>query len=155
MKLSHHIASSALVAGLLYFFLKSWSMALSCFLSGIFIDLDHVYDYVREVGFPFKMKDFIRAGYESELSRWMIFLHSWELLVLLGMIAWFTQWNPWVTGVCIGFSHHIILDMLYNREGFLTYSFYWRWKHNFEFELTFPHVARKKRKRNESRQTSL
>jgi hypothetical protein len=145
MKLSHHVASSALVAGILYLIFKSWSMTLSCFLSGIFIDLDHFYDYIREFGFPFKVKDFFKAAYYSEIFLCILVLHSWELLFPLGIIAWFTHWNPWITGVFIGFSQHIILDMLYNNEGFQTYSFIWRWKHNFEFTLTFPNVAKKKK----------
>ena len=121
---------------------------MSCFLSGIFIDLDHIYDYIREVGFPFKVKDFFKAAYDSELPRWVVFLHSWELLFPLGMIAWFTNWNPWITGIFIGFSQHIISDMLYNNEGFQSYSFIWRWKHNFEFKLIFPNVAKKLGKEN-------
>ena len=146
MKLAHHAASSAAIAGILYLIFKSWSMSLSCFLSGIFIDLDHFYDYIREFGFPFKIKDFFKAAYDSEISQCILVLHSWELLFPLGMIAWLTNWNPWITGVLLGFSQHIILDMLYNNEGFQSYSFLWRWKHNFEFILTFPNVARKKGK---------
>jgi len=148
MKLSHHVASSALIAGLLYLLFKSWSMALSCFLAGIFIDLDHIHDYIREVGFPFKVKEFFKAAYHGELTRWMLVLHSWELLFLLGMIAWHTNWNSWVTGILIGFSYHIILDKLYNGERLITYSFIWRWKHNFEYKTTFPNDARSKRHRN-------
>lgn len=143
MKLSHHVASSALVAGILYFLFKSWSMTMSCFLSGIFIDLDHFYDYIREVGFPFKVKDFFKAAYNCEFCRCILFLHSWELLFPLGMIAWFTHWNPWITGILVGFSQHIIFDTLFNCEGFQTYSFIWRWKHNFEAKICFSNFIRK------------
>jgi hypothetical protein len=144
MRLSHHVTSSAVVAGILYLFFKSWSMTLSCFLSGIFIDVDHIFDYIREKGFPFKVNDFFKAIYEGELTRWTLVLHSWELLFLLSMIAWLTNWNPWITGIFIGFGHHLILDKFFNGERLCTYSFLWRWKHNFHYEKILQNDARKK-----------
>lgn len=141
MKIQHHIVSSALIASILYLFFKSWNMALICFLSGILIDLDHIYDYTREFGFPFKIKDFFNTAYDGEVSRWTVVLHSWEVLFLIGIIAWFTNWNPWITGVLVGFGHHIVLDMLDKDERLRSYSFIWRWKNNFEFEVIFPNTA--------------
>lgn len=148
MKLQHHIVSSTLAAGIVYLLFKSWSMTLSCFLSGIFIDLDHIYDYIREVGFPFKVKGLFKAAYNAELNRWMLVLHSWEILFSLGIIAWFMNWNPWVTGILIGFGHHILLDKLHTGDRLFSYSFIWRWKYNFEYVTIFPNDARKKRQTN-------
>jgi len=147
MKPQYHVASSAFIAGVLYLTFKSWSMALSCFLSGIFIDIDHVYDYVKEFGFPFKVRDFVTTVYNNGISRLTFVFHSWEILILLGIIAPFTNWDPWITGVIIGFGHHIILDKLNNGERLRTYSFIWRWGKQFEFDTTFPNDAKKKMKR--------
>jgi hypothetical protein len=144
MKPQYHIASSALVAGILYLLFKSGSMALSCFLSGIFIDLDHVYDYINEFGFPFKVKDFVNTVYDNGISRLTFVFHSWEIVLLLGIIAWFTNWNPWIAGIIFGFSHHILLDKLNNGERLRTYSFIWRREKQFKFEDTFPNDAKKK-----------
>ena len=148
MKPHHHVASSILIAGILYVFFKSWTMALICFLSGILIDLDHIYDYSREFGFPFNIKKFYKAYYSNEFSRWIMVLHSWEILFLIGMVAWFTGWNPWITGILAGFGHHLVLDTLYNNERLRSYSFIWRRNHNFDFEVTFPNVAKRNRKSN-------
>ena len=144
MKPQYHIASSALIAGILYLVFQSWRMALSCFLSGIFIDIDHIYDYLREVGFPFRVKDFVHAIYNDTLNRMTLFFHSWEVMFLILIIAWLTNWNPWVTGILIGFGHHIVLDKLYTGEHLRTYSFIWRWKRNFHLELLFPKWMKKK-----------
>ena len=147
MKPQYHVLSSALLASILYLFFKSWSMALSCFFSGILIDVDHIYDYIREFGFPFKIKDFINTVYNNGISRLTFVFHSWEILFLLGIIAWFTNWNPWIAGILIGFAHHIVLDKLNNGEHLRTYSFVWRMKHNFEFDTTFPNDAKRKMQR--------
>lgn len=148
MKPPYHLASSALVASILYMLFKSWSMALSCFLSGIFIDIDHIYDYLREFGLPFRVKDFIHAFYNAKINQVTLFFHSWELLFLILVIAWFTNWNPWITGILIGFGHHIVLDKLYAGDRLRNYFFIWRWKRDFKLELLFPRCVKKHRKQN-------
>ena len=146
MKLQHHIASSTLVAGIVYLFFKSWNMALMCLLSGVLIDIDHVYDHIREFGLPFKVQHFFCALYNNELRQRTLVFHSWEVMFLLGIVAWLTSWNPWITGVLIGFGHHLVLDTLYYRERLLAFSFLWRLKNNFEFKEVFNNVAKKKTK---------
>ncbi len=138
MKPQYHLASSALVAGILYLIFKSWSMALSCFLSGILIDIDHIFDYMKEYGFPFRVKDFIHAVYSCNFNRMILLFHSWELLFLIAIIAWFTKWNPTITGVLIGFGHHLVLDTFHNSRTLRSYSFIWRWNMDFKLAQTFP-----------------
>ncbi len=144
MKLHQHIVSSTLVAGIVYLLFKSWNITLICLLSGILIDVDHIYDYTREFGFPFKIKDFFNAHYNNELSRLTLVFHSWELLILIGIIAWFTNWNPWFTGILIGFGHHIVLDMLYYKRRLQTFSFLWRWENDFKCEVICSNPAKNK-----------
>ena len=143
MKFQYHTAYSSLIAGILYLSFKSWNMALVCLLSGIFIDLDHIYDYIREFGFPFKVKDFFTAVDKDDIPRLTLIFHSWELVLLIGIIAWLTNWNPWITGLFIGFGHHIILDKTNSGERLRTYSFWWRWKNNFEFEAIYSNSKKK------------
>ena len=142
MKPQYHLVSSTIVASILYLVFKSWSMALSCFLSGIFIDIDHIYDYLREHKFTFKAKDFSYEFYSGNFNRMILFFHSWELLFLIAIIAWLTKWNPIITGVFIGFGHHLVLDTFHNTDTFRTYSFIWRWNRDFKFALTFPYCAK-------------
>ncbi len=146
MKLQHHIASSTLVAGIVYLFFKSWNMSLMCLLSGVLMDVDHIYDHIREFGFPFKVKHLFCASYNNEIRQRTVVFHSLEVVFLLGIVAWLTSWNPWITGVLIGFGHHLVLDKLYFRARLLSLSFLWRLKNNFEFEKLFPNVAKKKTK---------
>jgi hypothetical protein len=138
MKPPYHVASSALVAGILYVLFKSWSMSVSCFLSGIFIDIDHIYDYVREFGLPFRIRDFIHAVYTAKLNRMTLFFHSWEVMFLILMIAALTNWNPLIVGIFIGFGHHIILDKIYTGVPLQRYFYMYRKKRDFQIESLFP-----------------
>ena len=144
MRPLYHTASSALIGGLLYLFFRSWGMAFGCFLSGVFIDLDHVYDYIREFGLPFKVQEFVSAVRNDKIPKLTFVFHSWELVLLFGAIAFFTGWK-WAAGIMIGFGHHILLDKLGNGERLRAYSFIWRWRQGFEFDKVFPGLAKKKR----------
>jgi hypothetical protein len=148
MKPPYHVASSVLVAGILYLLFKSWSMALSCFLSGIFIDVDHIYDYLREFGFPFRVKEFLHAIYTAKLNRMTLFFHSWELMFLILIITWVTNWNSLMVGILVGFGHHIILDKLYTGVPLRRYFFIYRWKRDFHIESLFNCRVNKLRKGN-------
>ena len=138
MKLSHHTALSVTISAILYLIFKSWGLALGCLISGIFIDLDHIYDYMSTRGrLSLNVKDFFRHNYESQYDRIVLFLHGWEWVVIWGIASWLTNWTPWVTGVCIGFLQHLILDTIYNGTNMRSYSLVWRWKNNFHFDTIF------------------
>jgi hypothetical protein len=139
MKPQYHVASSVLLASILYLFFKSWSMSISCVFSGIFIDLDHIYDYIREIGYPFKFRDMVQIALNNDITRWTVVLHSWELLFVLLIIAWYTNWNPWITGTLIGFTSHILLDTVNQGITFQPYSFIWRRKRNYELPIRKKH----------------
>lgn len=141
MKLHHHTTSSTLIAGMLYLIFKSWELAVSCFVSGIFIDLDHFIDVIREYGWSFRIKDFFRICYTAQFERVMLICHGWEWLVLWAAAAWLTDWNPWVTGAFIGLTQHVILDVYQNSWDIRSYSLLWRWKNNFHFDTTFPRMT--------------
>jgi len=137
LKLHHHTAISITIGGILYLLFKSWGLAIACVLSGIFIDLDHIIDYVREHGFPFKIKRFFQICDEGRFNRIMLIFHGWEWLFLWYIIAWFTDWNPWITGISIGLTQHLLLDTFYMTTNFKSYSIIWRWQQNFEFQKVF------------------
>ncbi len=132
MKLSTHIAVSALVSGLLYMVFKSWGAAFASFVSGVFIDLDHIIDYILEYGWHINIKKFFKVFYNAEFKRLYLILHSWEFLLLLAVSGWLTGWNPWITGTLIGAGQHLICDQITNRPALLGYSLIWRWKKKFD-----------------------
>ncbi|MBI5666241.1 MAG: hypothetical protein HZC49_14290 [Nitrospirae bacterium] len=138
MKLEHHIALSAIISGILYAAFKSWGLSLSSLLSGIFIDTDHIIDYLVAHGRSIRRSDFFSFFYEEKHRKITLIFHGWEWLFCLGAIAVSTEFNPWVTGLLIGYGHHITSDFLYNKANLKAYSLIWRWKNNFDSRKIFP-----------------
>lgn len=125
---------------------KSWSMALSCLIAGIFIDLDHIIDVAREHGWAIPVKKFFHICEQGQFQKIVLLLHGWELIVLWGIASWLTGWNPWMTGSFIGLSTHLMLDAFYNSTNICAYSLLWRWKKDFHFDTIFSNLKNKKYK---------
>jgi hypothetical protein len=142
MKPVFHVAASALISGILYMMFKSWGMVIASFLSGILIDIDHVLDYLIVRGVRFDRDEFSKFIREKKYWKtaslpWKVnvLFHGWEWLVILGIAAASTDWNPVITGILVGFGHHILLDVLNNKpdswaKTLLGYSLLWRWKNS-------------------------
>lgn len=144
MKLEHHIAFSTIISGILYAIFKSWGLSIAAFISGIFIDLDHVVDYVIAHGLHFNVKGFFPFFYEEKHNKITLIFHGWEFLIFFAAAAWFTDFNLLVTGVLIGYGHHIVLDFFYSKASFWSYSLIWRWKNKFDSKRIFPRNRRYK-----------
>jgi hypothetical protein len=135
MTLIHHTALSVIISGILYAIFKSWSLAVSCLISGIFIDIDHFIDYIREYGWQIKIKKFFYVFENKQFNQLLLILHGWEWLLLGIVVAWVSDWNPWITGALIGFTQHILFDQLSNSCSFKDYFLLWRWKNKFNASI--------------------
>ncbi|UCH79914.1 MAG: hypothetical protein JSW20_09175 [Nitrospiraceae bacterium] len=138
MKLHHHVAVSTTLSMFLFMIFKSSYLSVACFLSGILIDLDHFIDYFREQGINLDIKKFFRICEHAQFNKILLLLHGWEWIIVMCTISWSLGWAPLMTGIIIGFSHHIMLDSLYNRTHLRTYSIIWRWSKGFDFDTVFP-----------------
>jgi hypothetical protein len=132
MKPKYHVAVSVLISGILFSVFKSWALTIASLFSGIFIDLDHVIDYVINYGFHLDINKFFHFFYGEEYEKLTLLFHSWEWLIILLLASWLTGWNHWIIGVCIGFAQHMIIDKLYNISTIGSYSFICRWKNRFD-----------------------
>ena len=137
MKLHYHVVASTTISGLIYLIFKSWGLASASFLSGVFIDLDHILDVAREHGWSVKIRDFFHICHTAQFDRIILILHGWEWMLLGWVLAWYLHWNIWVTGFLIGLSQHMLIDAVTNSPGFLTYSILWRWKQQFDYDTIF------------------
>ncbi len=139
MKLGHHTLISVLLSSLVYLFSDSISAALACFGAGIFIDLDHFFEFFYKFGFRrISSKLFFRAAENHEYDRFFLFFHSYELALLLWLIALFVVRRPWAWGFALGFTVHIIADQIYNPCHPLTYLLIYRIKNRFDGDRLFP-----------------
>ncbi|MBC8412459.1 MAG: hypothetical protein ISR96_05060 [Nitrospira sp.] len=137
MKLTHHISVSLIVSAALYTSFRSVSMAVTALFVGIFIDLDHILDYLREHDCPFNVKKFFRVCYEHKFEKMILVWHAWEWIVLMGFSAWLTDWHPVMTGIFIGMTHHLLMDAFHIDPVIRGYSIIWRWRNDFDFLKSF------------------
>lgn len=110
---------------------RSWQLAVSSFLAGVFIDLDHFVDVFAEYRTKFTIREFFDICHAGKCHRIRLILHSWELIALLTVAAFVADWNPWLIGVTIGMTQHIICDQLHNRPRPWGYFLIGRWRHGF------------------------
>ena len=138
MRPIHHVIISGGVTFVFSIWVKStWALA-ACFLSGIFIDLDHHLDYYlarKEV--PLNYRKFVDFFKHERRAKLYLFLHAYELLFILWVsIFAFSLGNVWL-GVALGFTTHIICDEIFNPFKPLAYFMTYRIKHKFSREALY------------------
>ncbi len=134
-----HVIASAATSVAFYGVTRSIPGTIMCFLSGIFIDIDHLFDlWWHKKRLTFSYKELL---YYCELSpdgKLMLAFHSYELFVLLWALVILGKWGLFWWGLMVGATVHIILDQIYNPVRPSTYFFIYRWKNGFSKECFFP-----------------
>jgi hypothetical protein len=113
--------------------------ALVTFFTGVFIDIDHFFDYFYNEGFNLNPKSFLTSAYCLDAPKVYLFFHSYELLIPVVLYGWITGHVMLAWAVGTGMLTHILADQLWNpvtgRAYFLTCRLY----HNFSSEMFFRH----------------
>jgi len=138
MKVQHHIGLSLSVAVGVYALYRSAAMAIASFLSGVLVDFDHVFDYVREYGFRTDVRFFFHAFHETLFRRIVIFLHAWEWLILLAVLPALSLGSDITTGIFIGMGQHLIADQCTNPVCKWGQFILYRAWHRFHTPKIFP-----------------
>jgi hypothetical protein len=123
MNVYRHTAVSFAAGALLFIILKKFQTSIACFLSGIFIDLDHIFDYYMnhelrsKLGYliaPRKLFKFLSNEYSKTESHHKVYkpLHSVEILIFVPFLHVFRVWSDIATGVLVGFLVHMVMDIL-------------------------------------------
>lgn len=131
MKIAPHSGISLAVSAATYAVSRSVEMTAASFLAGIFIDLDHLFDYVREYGLRPDLRFFFHICEKTLFKRTVLFLHSWELCILLAGALFVTHGNSLVIGLLIGMTQHLLLDQVSNRIKPKGYWLLFRLRHRF------------------------
>ncbi|MDD5750629.1 MAG: hypothetical protein PHU56_03205 [Candidatus Pacebacteria bacterium] len=131
MKPFRHIVASALLGLMFLIFIRPFWAALAAFLAGVFIDLDHLIDFwALKPDNLFSVKDFLDSEKHDRQAKWVfVFLHSWELIAALWLLAFIGHWPTLVTALAAGFTLHMIMDIANLRSPKmhpLTYSLIFR-----------------------------
>ena len=117
------------------------SLALTAGIAagGFLIDVDHVVDYVLFDGQrDLRPGAFLRYYLQGRVKRVVLVLHSYELFLLLGVLAWRLDALP-LWGYLMGALMHLTLDIIFNGELLprsigAFYSFGYRLAHRFDAE---------------------
>ena len=131
MKLTSHIVISFSVSAVLYLVFHSYLLALSSFIFGIFIDLDHFFDYFMECGFNLNIKNFFYIAEDYGFKKTFLFLHSWEIFLIFSAVVFVNSVNEILFGIFVSYAFHLIFDQFGNLSKPLSYSFIYRWKKDF------------------------
>jgi hypothetical protein len=115
----------------------SWPLTAAVAAGGFAIDVDHMVDYVFFEGRrDLRPAEFLRYYVEGDVRLAVLILHSYELVALLGALAWATG-SVLLCGYLVGALMHLALDVVWN--GRLTprsigafYSFTYRAAHRFD-----------------------
>ena len=128
---SKHVVVSTVTSAVFFAVTKSWGGSLACFLSGIFIDLDHVVDYwIIRKKICYSYKKLMDFCLEQTEKAYMIF-HSYELLVFLLAVVITLHFQVVWLGCLIGLSVHMFFDQVTNTIDPFAYFLFYRAKLGF------------------------
>jgi hypothetical protein len=111
-----HLVTTAAACAAVYAGTGSVELVAGLAAGGFLIDVDHVVDYVLfERQRDLRPASFLRYYMGGRVERVVLVLHSYELLVLLAALAWFTRID-WLWGWVFGMLLHLPLDIIFNAK---------------------------------------
>jgi hypothetical protein len=134
-----HLLTTAVACAASLALTESVPVTAAIAAGGFLIDVDHFVDYVLfEKQRDLRPGAFLRYYLDGRVQRAVLVLHSYELFVLLGMLAWWTDAEI-VWGYLGGALLHLALDLSVNgeytpRSISAFYSFAYRWHHRFDMQ---------------------
>ncbi|MBF0456631.1 MAG: hypothetical protein HQK99_01900 [Nitrospirae bacterium] len=108
-----HTYTSAALGGVIYAVTGSLQAGASALIAGVFIDIDHLFDFLMFSGERLTLHNFKSWCNEMKWNRITLIFHSYELFVLLGFIAYYTR-SETAAGILCGAALHIMLDQTGN-----------------------------------------
>ena len=125
MRLKQHAAASLPLGAVLWLAGLGWGPVLLGSLFSVFIDLDHLLDYVLFRKGWRGVKDFFRVSHGSLWQKAYFVCHSWECASLGCLAAYFGLGPAWGLALGAGWFWHLCLDQYANPVGpgfyFLSY----------------------------------
>lgn len=126
MKPDQHVTISVGSGVILGMMLRSWVAGVSCCLVGIFVDVDHYFDFWLNRGFSLSPQKLLDFCYNGETSKFFDVLHAYEYIPLLLWLAFLPGYRNLGIGMTLGYVLHILGDQLFNTHlnrwtYFLTY----------------------------------
>ena len=99
-----------------YFSTNSLASVAIAGLASVFIDLDHVGDYVLYRRGWRGVRDFFESCEEGRLTRLYLFLHAWEWPLLFLLLYASLGAPQWTAMIALGMAYHLAFDAVGNRH---------------------------------------
>lgn len=140
-----HFFVTFLIAVFVFWKWKNWKLLIWVFGVGIFLDLDHLVDWLLAGGNFSNIRNIITGYYFTTSQKAYVPLHSWELLIpWWAYIIWTARQgskNNYSLGwaITLAFIGHLLVDQFSYSTQPLTYFFSYRVINEFQLNTLFPH----------------
>ncbi len=138
MSPTHHTVASAITTAGFFYVTQSVGGSLMCFLSGIFIDIDHHFDlWIYKKKILLHPRDLWHFCENEKNGRLHLIFHSYELFAVFWLCLFLFKPSLIWWGMAVGATVHMILDQIFNplRPG--VYFLWYRIKNKFAKEAFF------------------
>ena len=137
MKPVSHLSVSIIVGVATFLTTKAISPSIACFLAGWLVDIDHIWDFYKNGCRGFNIKRFVYAMENGEIKKIYLYFHSYELLLVLVVLCYFTHFNYILSFTTIGFAIHLFFDQIFNPVKPLTYFITYRILNSYNKDIIF------------------
>ena len=134
-----HVLISLGVAFFVVYLFKDKRLGIIAFLIGVFIDLDHWFDYFAWFGFKINLRNFFNVStYIHPAGKVYIPLHGWEWLPIFWLIGKLIGRKIKMKGlewaIFLSVLGHLLWDNFCFTHHPLSYSFFFRLLTNFSLK---------------------
>lgn len=109
-------------------------IAAAAFITGFFLDADHVIDYLIAFGWSFNIGDFFKGKQFGKNNKIYVLFHGYEYAIVLLLLAWLVQ-DQFIKALllasALGNMSHLILDAASNPVILIGYSIIFRYINSF------------------------
>jgi hypothetical protein len=134
-----HLLITVLISFFIWRRFRDFRLILVVFLFGIFIDIDHWFDYFAHFGLTVNFKNFFNvASYAHQSGKVYIPFHGWEFIIIFWLIGrWLgkifkMKGMEWA--ITISYLAHLLWDNFSFSHNPLAYSFLFRLVNNFSLK---------------------
>jgi hypothetical protein len=133
-----HTFISTIVSAVFHYFTRSLPATVVCFLSGIFIDVDHILDYyIHRTHVTLNYEKLVDFCGREKAGRLYLFFHSYEIWFTFALVIMIYPVDLVWIALWIGVAAHMLADQLSNGLRPYAYFLTYRMKHGFDKKYLF------------------
>ncbi|MCJ7793094.1 MAG: hypothetical protein MUP45_03895 [Candidatus Marinimicrobia bacterium] len=133
-----HFALVGLISGFFYWRYRDWRLVITIIFFGLFLDVDHLFDFFAYYGKAANISNFFLGGYIDASGKIFVPLHSWEFLFWLSLLALGLEKKLQIKGlmavVVLTYGTHLLWDQLCYGQHLFAYFLAYRFLNNFSIE---------------------